>query len=210
MKNRTDVFPCRVRQGFFALMAFFAVSTFATPQVGYTIIKSGSSCNVRISGCNIGAIKSGEIVCEYATQLDINDALVYSPLSSITVGASVDRINHRVKLVINTTGKITIDNTEMIIIELKLSGSEAMPVFGLTSALFTDTQGVVKSAQILPVGVIVENRIQHSIYSRGNQDLKSYLLNGKAVKQEIAERFRNEMIRGDVFLRIVTPKLGDR
>lgn len=206
MKNRTVVFPCRVRQGFFAFMAFFAICTYAAPQVGYSVVKSGSNCKVRISGSNIGAIKSGEIVCEYAPQLDIDNALVYSPLSSIVVGASVDRINHRVKLIINTTGKVSIDNTEMIVIDLKLSGSEAVPVFGLTSALFTDSQGLVKSAQILPVGVIFENRVQHTIYSKGNQVLKSYLLNGRIVPQEIADRFRKEMIRGDVFLRIVTKR----
>jgi hypothetical protein len=118
----------------------------------------------------------------------------------------VDRINHRVKLSINTTGKVSIDNTEMIVIDLILSGSETIPVFRLTSALFTDSQGVAKSAQILPAGVIVENRVQHSIYGRGDQNLKSYLLNGKAVQQEMAERFRNEMIRGDVFLRIVSTR----
>jgi hypothetical protein len=202
MKNRTVVFPCRVRQGFFAFMAFFAVYSSAAPQVGYSVVKSGSSCKVRISGSSIGAIKSGEIVCEYAMQLDIDNALVYSPLSSIAVGASVDRVNHKVKIILNTTGKMTIDNAEMIVVDLKLSGSETTPVFGLTSAQFTDPQGSVKSAQILPVGVLIENRV-HSNYYKRDQELKYYLLNGKAVPQKLTEQFRNAMNRRDVFLRIV-------
>lgn len=203
MKNRTVVFPCRVRQGFFAFMAFFAVCTTAAPQVDYSIVKTGSNCKVRVSGINIGVIKSGEIVCEYAAQLDIDDALVYSPLSSTVVGASVDRVNHRVKIFINTTGKVTIDNAEMIVVDFKLSGSETEPLFRLTTAVFTDSQGTVKNAQILPVGVRSGNGVNYSTYNKGNQTQKSFLLNGKTVPQEMVERFQKEMIRGDVFLRIV-------
>ncbi len=206
MNNRTVVFPCRVRQFFFSLMAFFAVCSTAAPQIGYSIVKNNSSCTIRIFGCNIGAIKSGEILCEYAPQLDIDNALVYSPLSSIIVGASLDRENHRVKLVINTTRKITIDNTELIVVDLELSGSESVPIFGLSSAFFIDTQGSVKTVQILPVGVISEKHQPYSAYNKGNQIAKHYLLNGKSVPLEKAERFRREMRGGDVFLRIVTKR----
>jgi hypothetical protein len=203
MKNRTVVFPCRVRQGFFAFIAFFAVYTAAAPQVGFTLVKSGSNCKVRISGSSIGAIKSGEIVCDYATQLDIDNALVYSPLNSIVVGASVDRVNHKVKLIINTTGKVSIENSEIIVIDLKLSGSEADPLCRPVSAVFTDSQGLVKNAQILPVGIIKGNRTARFANNKEMQISKSYLLNGKTVPKVMEERFRNEMIRGDVFLRIV-------
>jgi hypothetical protein len=203
MKNKTVVFPCRVRQGFFAFIVLFAVCITAAPQVNYSIIKSSSSCRVRISGSDIGTIKNGEIVCEYAA-LDIDEALVYSPLSSMVVGASVDRLNHRVKIVITTTGKVTIDNTEIIVIEFKLSGSDAEPLCKLTSAVFTDSQGAVKNALIIPLSILFGHGAAHSTYSKGDTVLKLYLLNGKAVPKEIAQRFQKEKIRGDIFLRIVT------
>jgi len=203
MKNRTVVFPCRVRQGFFAFIAFFVVYATAAPQVGYSIVKNGSSCRVRITGSTIGTIKSGEIVCEYAVKLDINEALVYSPLSSIIVGASVDRANHRVKLVITTTGKVSIESGEIIVIDLKLSGSETEPLCKPVSAAFTDSQGLVKNAQILPVGIIKRDQAAHTVNDKGVLIQKSYLLNGKTVPENMADRFRKEMIQRDIFLRIV-------
>ncbi|HEX2956106.1 MAG TPA: hypothetical protein VHO70_04720 [Chitinispirillaceae bacterium] len=206
MNNRTFVFPCRVWQGFFAFMAFVVVVTTAAPQVGYSIVKNGSSCRIKISGSSIGTIKSGEIICEYSTQLDIDEALVYSPLSAIVVGASVDRVNHRVKLVLNTTGKVSIDNTEMIVVDLKLNGLEKEPLFGLASAVFTDPQGTVKNAQILPVNVNLCKDITHSVYSKGNQVLKSYLLNGRSVPLENVEQLQKKMMRGNISLRLVSKR----
>lgn len=206
MENRTVVFPCRVRQGFFAFMALFAVCITAAPKIDYSIVKNGPNCRVRISGSDIGVIKSGEIVCEYAAQLDIDDALVFSPLSSTVVGASVDRVNHRVKMIITTTGNVTIDNTELMVIEFKLSGSETGPLCRLTSAVFTDSQGAVKNAHIIPLSVISGNGASHFTYSKGDPVLKLYLLNGKAVPNEMTELLRKEMIRGDIFLRIITKR----
>lgn len=203
MKNSAVVFPCRVRRGFFAFIAIFAVGVIAAPQVDYSIVKSGLTCKVRVSGSSIGFIKSGELVCEYTAQLDIDDALVYSPLSSIVVEASVDRVNHRVKIVINTTGKVAIDKVEVIVIELKLSGSETEPLFRLTNAVFTDSQGLVRNAQILPVGIISGSGMKSPAQNAGRQVSKLFLLNGKTVPVETAERFRKEFVCGDVFLRIV-------
>lgn len=201
MKNSFLVFPCRVRQGFFVFILMLVAGVFSAPQIGYTIVINGSDCLVRIYGSNAGVVKSGEIVCDYSAQFDIDNALVYSPLSSIIVGASIDRVNHRLKLVINATGKITIDNSEMVDIDLNVPESQQGSILSILGASFTDPQGNKTNASVNPVNVAFRKT---SVCRVAKDNLQSYImLDGRRVSSTRAQQIQAQMLRGYISLRMV-------
>jgi hypothetical protein len=201
IKQSKIAFPCRLRWGFFAFIIIIAVGAYSAPKIGFSIVKDGSRYKVHITGSSIGAIKSGEITCEYSTAVDIDNTLVHSPLSSVAISGSIDRTKHRVKIGLTTAGNVTIENAEIVSIDFTLSGQPEQSLFGVTSAVFTDPQGNVHNAEILPVKIISQQMVASGI--QNHQVEKCFLLNGRAISQQRVIALRHEMLHGDVSLRII-------
>lgn len=200
----TGCFTCRIRQVFCVFIMGIVTSVFAAPKISYSIEKSGSEYTVRITGSSLGTIKSGLITCEYKAQVDIDNASAFSPLASVAIGASIDRANHKVKITLAAMGSVTIDNSELLCIEFKITGLDENSLFGILSAEFKDTQGNVRNAEIAPVKISRGYQI-----GDGKQKTsvgRSFLLNGRSVPQSRVQQLRNEMKHGDISFRIITRK----
>jgi hypothetical protein len=178
-----------------------AAGVFSAPKIGFSIEKSGTEYKVHITGSSLGTIKSGEITCEYKSQVDIDNAFAYSPLSSIAIGASIDRANHRVKITLSATGELIVENAEILLMEFKISGLDEQSLFGVLSAAFKDPQGNVRNAEIAPVRTLPWHKV--AIEKTGQPVEKCYLLNGRAIPQKKIKQLRYEMMHGDVSHRIV-------
>jgi hypothetical protein len=179
-----------------------AVGAYSAPKIGFSIVKDGSKYKVHITGSSVGAITSGEINCEYSPIVDIDNALVHSPLSSIALGGSIDRTKRRVKLALTTTGNVKIENSEIVSIDFTLTGPADQALFGVISAVFTDPQGNVHNAEILPVSISTRKMYVSGVIN--HQVEKSILLNGRVVPQQRVQLLRYEMTHGDVSLRVIT------
>lgn len=199
-----DCLTCRIRQVFFVFIMVTVGSVFAAPKISYSVEKTGSEYKVRITGSSLGTIKSGLITCGYKAQVDIDNASVYSPLTSIAIGASINRANNQVKITLSAMGKVTIDNSELLCIEFKITGLEENSVFGVLSAEFTDPQGTVRNAEIAPVYTLPGRQMANGI--RKISVDRSFLLNGRSISQSRVQKLRNEIKHGDVSLRIIKRK----
>ena len=201
MKTGLVIFPRRVRRGFFALIMLIITIASSAPNVEFSLTRNGSICRVKIYGKSIGTIKSGEIVCQYTPLLDIDEALVYSPLASLIVGASIDRINYRVRLALNTTANLSIENCELVVIDLKLSGSEKEPFFTVSGASFTDPQGKKTDVEIIPVGIKPKHPVVKA--KRESKTETYFLLNGAVIGKSRADMLHTPNGHRDIYLRVV-------
>lgn len=174
--------PCHLWQGFFPLLLFLISHISANPQVGLSITTKDSYQHVTIYANSTGYIKSGMIECKYTTLTDIDQALLRSPVSAISLGASIDRINQKLTIFINTTKQIIIDGLHIIIVDIPLSDIQNQPVLTLLSASFTNPQGASFNADILPFskakqvtikGILVNSNTNHFL-----------LLNGRCISQK--------------------------
>ena len=53
--------------------------------------KKGENCQITIYGVSIGTFKEAKMTCEYGSSVEIDKSLIGSPVSNISIGASIDR-----------------------------------------------------------------------------------------------------------------------
>ncbi len=196
--------PCHIWRGFLVIILYLTMQVAAEPGVGLTMVKEGNNCIITIYGVSIGSLSEGKIVCRYSTAVKIEEALIGSPVSSFSVGASIDKENRQLFVFISVTGQVNIDSTSIGILQFPLSGVQDNSTFQLLSAEFTNTQGEKSNAKILTGTSVLNRHVQFRKKAEGQQEY--YLLNGRCMQYHMVSRFEKKAIRDGVPYRIYKRK----
>jgi|GEM_PF-2505157 len=178
--------PCRIRHG---LLFFFLVHSFACaagPSVGCSIVDNGGYYRLSLRGYLIESFQTCVIKIEYPSGIDIYNAMLNSPVNSLSVGASVDSTTNVLSVIISQTKKISIDNIIFVDILFPVSGTGVQMDLVVQSITFTDYNGGTYNAEIFKD---VHVRYALSAVKRSSEVFSNYyLLSGRKVLDDTQRR----------------------
>ncbi len=195
------IHSCHYWQVFFIYILFLTVNALAVPGVGIKMKKKGKDCQITIYGVSIGTFKEAKITCEYGSSVEIGKSLVGSPVSKISIGASVDKSKKQLTIYISATGHVSIDSASMGIIQFPFDGVPDNSTFILLEATFKDSQGETFNAAILPATSVSKKYANHKSQSKGSLD--HIMLNGRYIKLQTINRLERKAHGHCIPLRIV-------
>lgn len=182
---KSNEVPCHIRRGVLLILIVSSVTNiFGKPAVGLFFGTSGSNTHITVVGTSVGGFKNGIIECEYDPSIDIDDALLGSPISAIALGASIDRPSHRLRITISATKQIVIDSASVITLEIPSSSVAPLSVLKILSASFTNQSGVTQTADIrssLKVGIAYHPFRNKKEITKPDQ---FFQFNGRAISQK--------------------------
>src|SRR5512133_346155 len=180
---------------------FFLTTVVAAPAIRYSMSESAGFINMSIMAYSLEPFKSSSVKIKYSSGIDIENASVATSVTSLSVGASIDKKNNILDITIFQTKRISIDS--MVLISLKFPSVTSIVASDLSiiETLFTDYGG---STFNVPVshGVKVMNFYsgpKHSFAAPGGY----YLLSGRKVTGVLALKRKLPMQRYDMNLRIM-------
>lgn len=133
-----------------SLFLLFAINISATPKIGLTISNNANGRQVNIYVLSLGPLKSGVIECEYAPLIDLDHTYLGSPVSSLSLGASINKADNKILIFLDATSSLTIDSATVVTMEIPFSDIESWKVLTLLSASFTTPNGDSCFADIIP------------------------------------------------------------
>jgi len=174
------IHTCHYRQVFFLFLLFLAAHAMAVPGVGIRMTKTGADCHITVYGVSIGTFKEAKIICEYGSSVEIDKSLIGSPVSNISIGASIDRDKKQLTIYMSATGNVNIDSASMGVIQFPLNGVPDNSTFKLLEATFKNSQGEALNAVILPATSVFKKYANHKSENKGYHD--HIMLNGRCIK----------------------------
>lgn len=193
--------PCRLWRGFFVFVIIVTGQAVAMPAVGLIMGKNGDDCRVTIYGVSIGAFKEGKITCQYDPAVEIEDALIGSPVTSISIGASIDKNNRKLTIYLSVTRKVNIDSSYMGILQFPVNGILDNSIFSLIDATFINEKGESFYPVILPAASVMNKHVKVGNKSAAFQ--KYYILNGRLVDNKIMKNLEKKSVGQGIPIRVL-------
>lgn len=194
------IHTCHYWQAFFIFILFLTANALAVPEVGIKMTKKGENCQITIYGVSIGTFKEAKMTCEYGSSVEIDKSLIGSPVSNISIGASIDRSKRLLTIYMSATGYVNIDSASMGIIQFPFDGVPDNSTFTLLEATFKDSQGET-NAVILPASSVFKKYANHK--SQSKESLAHIMLNGRYIKLQTLNRLEKKAHIHCVPLRIL-------
>lgn len=192
---------CHHWQVFFVFMLFLTAHAMAVPGVGIRMSKKGDYCHITIYGVSIGTFKEAKIICEYGSSVEIDKFLLGSPVSNMSIGASLDRDRRRLTVLMSTTGNVSIDSASMGTIRFPFNGVPDNSIFRLLDATFKNNQGETINAVILPGNSVLKKTENH------NNEKKEHhayiMLNGRCIKLQTLKRLEKNAYGNCIPVRVL-------
>lgn len=184
----------------FVLVLFLTAQVMAVPGVGIRMSKKGDYCHITIYGVSIGAFREAKITCEYGSSVEIDKSLIGSPVSSISIGASLDREKRRLTVLMSTTGDVNIDSASIGIIQFPFSGVPDNSTFRLLNATFKNNHGETINVVILPANSVQKKHLNHYSEKKGYHYI---MLNGRCIKLQVLKKLEKKAYGNCVPVRII-------
>ncbi len=191
---------CHYWQVFFVLILFLTAPAMAIPGVGIRMSKKGDYCRITIYGVSIGAFKEAKITCEYGLSVEIDKSLIGSPVSNISIGASLDRDKRRLTVLMSTTGNVNIDSASIGIIQFPFNGVPDNSTFRLLDVSFKNNQGETINVVILPANSVQKKHVNHYSEKKG---IHYIMLNGRCIKLQTLKKLEKKAYGNCVPVRII-------
>jgi hypothetical protein len=184
------------------LFLFFLITAIdGAPALKYSLSESAGCITMSVMAYSLEPFKTSTLKIKYSSGVDIENASVGTSVSSLSIGASLDKENTVLDITIFQTKKISIDSMILISLKFPSAASFVASDFAIIEAQCADYSG---SAFNVPVsqGVKVLNfcsRPKHSFAAQGGY----YLLSGRKVTCVLALKRELPMHRYDMNLRVV-------
>lgn len=192
---------CHYWQVFFIYILFLTVNALAVPGVGIKMTKKGGNCQIIVYGVSIGTFKEAKITCEYGSSVEIDKSLIGSPVSNISIGASIDRSKRQLTIYMSAAGYVNIDSASMGILQFPFDGVPNNSTFKLLEATFKDSQGETFNAAILPATSVFEKYANHKSENKGYHD--NFLLNGRCIKSQTLKKLEKKALGNCIPVRLL-------
>jgi len=141
---------------------------------------------ITVYGVSIGTFKEAKITCEYGSSVEIDKSLIGSPVSNISIGASIDRNKMQLTIYMSATGNVNIDSASIGVIQFPLNGVPDKSTFKIIEAVFKNSQGETFNAEILPATSSFKKYANHKKENEKYHD--HIMLNGRCVKLQTLNR----------------------
>ena len=191
---------CPLWQGFFVFILLITAIVLSEPAINMST-NSDNTGKFSVKGFSMVSIKKATISIEYSPAIDIEKALIGSPISAIAVGVSINRDNHLLHVDILTTKQVTIDGVILFELQIPLGSSVAQNALIIKNASLTDAQGVVHQVKVLPTAVVSKRKFtnkEESIALPSN-----YLFNGRKMSGKLSSYSKTKALRTEILFGIV-------
>lgn len=176
---------------------------FGDPTVSLETVVEESVITATITGTEFPAITAMTISCPYdPTILNLPDAIIYSPLSSTSIGALLKTVpDTSLFITVTATSSISPENgTPLVTLEIPiLSTGASVQGISVAEVKYTNTNGDTRTATINSTP-IYHIRPPHTRirFSNGNRNAASvyFLLNGQRTKGTISRITGNRFMLG--------------
>ena len=191
---------CPWWQGFFVFILLITAIVLSEPAISMST-NSANTGKFSVKGFSMVSIKKATISIEYSPAIDIEKALIGSPISAIAVGVSINRDSHLLHVDILTTKQVTIDGVILFELQVSLGSSVAQNALIIKNASLTDAQGVVHQVNVIPqTGVAKTNsRIKEKSLSAPFY----YMLNGRKMSVNLSSYSKTKALRTEILFGIV-------
>ncbi len=184
------------------LFLFFCLTTVdGAPAINYSMSESAGFITMSVMAYSLEPFKTSSVKIKYSSGVDIENTSVGTSVSSLSVGASIDKQNNILDITIFQTKKISIDSVVLLSIKFPSAASFTASDLSIIEAQCTDYSG---SAFNVPVSQGV--KIIH-FYSEPKHSFAPpvgyYLLSGRKVTGVLALKRVLPLHRYDMNLRIV-------
>ncbi len=163
--------------------------------------KKANDCSITIYGVSVGTFKEGKIICEYGSSVDIEQALIGSPVANISIGASIDKEKRQLTIYMSNTGNVNIDSASMGILQFPLNEVPDNSTFKIIKATFKNNQGETVEAVILPATSVVNWRVKNKSEMKVNHIY--FMLNGRSIGLETLSRLEKRAYSNCIPIRIL-------
>lgn len=175
-----------------SLFLLFAINISAVPKIGLTIFNNGNARQINIYVLSLGTFKSGVIECAYSPLADLDHSYLGSPVSSLSLGASINKADNKILIFLDATSSLTIDSATIVTMEIPLSDMENSQALTLISATFTTPNGDSCFADIIPPVKIKQTKPKNR--TSMNFTSQFFLLDGRCISGKTLNRYQKRAV----------------
>jgi hypothetical protein len=191
---------CPWWQGFFVFILLITAIVLSEPAISMST-NSDNTGKFSVKGFSMVSIKKATISIEYSPAIDIEKALIGSPISAIAVGVSINRDSHLLHVDILTTKQVTIDGVILFELQVPLGSSVAQNALVIKNASLTDAQGVVHQVNVIPQTEVAKTNSR--IKEKSLSAPLYYMLNGRKMSGNLSLYSKTKALRTEIQFGIV-------